>query len=87
MSPITHLFCGRAVAEVVTKDRRERLWISLAGVAPDLFLMGWAIWRAVKNGATPVSMVSQRADALVVKALRARWRHWFAKSDRVSRGE
>lgn len=200
MSPITHLFCGWAVAEAVTKDRRERLWISLAGVAPDLdglgvlvdlanralgrpetlwfgklhhvllhglpgavafvvvaavfgirglrplawgfasyhlhlicdvagsrgptpeeiwpidylspishawtiqwagqwalnawpngmwtlALMGWAIWRAVKNGATPVSLVSQRADALVVEALRARWRQWFPGSGRAPRGE
>jgi hypothetical protein len=36
MSPITHFLVSWTVAERVTTDRRERLWICLAGLAPDL---------------------------------------------------
>ena len=40
MSPITHFLVSWTVAERVTTDRRERLWICLAGLAPDLDGLG-----------------------------------------------
>ena len=36
MSPITHFLASWTIAEGCTEDRRERLWICLAGIAPDL---------------------------------------------------
>lgn len=43
MSPITHFFASWAIAESCTQDRRERLWICLAGVAPDIDGLGIAV--------------------------------------------
>ncbi len=36
MSPITHFLASWAVAESCTANKRERLWICLAGLAPDI---------------------------------------------------
>jgi hypothetical protein len=43
MSPITHFLASWAVAEACTTDERERLWICLAGVAPDVDGLGIAV--------------------------------------------
>jgi len=43
MSPITHFLASWVVAESCTEDRRERLWICLAGLAPDLDGLGLAV--------------------------------------------
>lgn len=43
-----------------------------------LGLIVWALGRGIRNGATPVSIFSERADSEVVAALRARWRQWFS---------
>jgi hypothetical protein len=40
MSPITHFMASWTLAESCTENRHERLWISLAGVAPDLDGLG-----------------------------------------------
>ena len=40
MSPITHFLASWTVAESCTQDGRERLWICLAGLAPDLDGLG-----------------------------------------------
>ena len=40
MSPITHFLASWTIAESCAKDRRERLWICLAGLAPDLDGLG-----------------------------------------------
>ena len=39
MSPITHFLASWTIAESCGKDRRERLWICLAGLAPDRVLV------------------------------------------------
>ena len=36
MSPITHFLAGWSIAEAGASERRERFWICLAGLAPDL---------------------------------------------------
>lgn len=43
MSPITHFLASWTIAEGCTQDRRERLWICLAGIAPDLDGFGIAV--------------------------------------------
>ena len=43
MSPITHFLASWTLAESCTQDRRERLWICLAGLAPDLDGLGLAV--------------------------------------------
>src|SRR6266850_7657322 len=43
MSPITHFLASWTLAESATQDRRERLWICLAGLAPDLDGLGLLI--------------------------------------------
>lgn len=43
MSPITHLLASWALAEASVKDRRKRIHIALAGVAPDLDGLGVVI--------------------------------------------
>src|SRR5882724_1854117 len=43
MSPITHFLASWVAAESCTEDRRERLWICLAGLAPDLDGLGLAV--------------------------------------------
>lgn len=43
MSPITHLLASWTIAESCGRDRRERLWICLAGLAPDLDGLGLAV--------------------------------------------
>ena len=43
MSPITHLLASWTIAEATTQDRGERLWICLAGIAPDIDGLGMAI--------------------------------------------
>jgi len=43
MSPITHFFASWTLAESCTQNRRERLWICLAGLAPDLDGLGLAV--------------------------------------------
>ncbi len=43
MSPITHFLAGWTIAEAATENRRERLWICLAGIAPDLDGFGLAV--------------------------------------------
>lgn len=43
MSPITHLLASWAVAESATSDRRERWWISIAGLAPDFDGLGLVV--------------------------------------------
>jgi hypothetical protein len=43
MSPITHFLASWTIAEGSTQDRRERLWICLAGIAPDLDGLGVAV--------------------------------------------
>jgi len=40
MSPITHFLASWTIAESCTENRRERLWICLAGLAPDLDGLG-----------------------------------------------
>jgi inner membrane protein len=40
MSPITHLLASWTISESCTVNRRERLWICLAGLAPDLDGLG-----------------------------------------------
>jgi hypothetical protein len=43
MNPITHFMASWTLAEACAQDRRERLWICLAGVAPDLDGLGVTI--------------------------------------------
>ena len=43
MSPITHFLASWTIAETCGKDRRERLWICLAGLAPDLDGLGLVV--------------------------------------------
>jgi len=43
MSPITHFLASWTLAESATQNRRERLWICLAGLAPDLDGLGLLI--------------------------------------------
>jgi hypothetical protein len=43
MSPITHFLASWAIAEGCTQDRRERQWICIAGLAPDLDGLGLAV--------------------------------------------
>ncbi len=40
MSPITHFLASWTLAEGCVEDRRERFWICLAGLAPDLDGLG-----------------------------------------------
>ena len=46
MSPVTHLLANWVVAEYAVQDRRTRLHIVLAGVAPDLDGLGLAVDQA-----------------------------------------
>jgi hypothetical protein len=43
MSPITHFLASWTIAEKYGQDRRERLWICLAGLAPDLDGLGLGV--------------------------------------------
>jgi inner membrane protein len=43
MSPITHFLASWTIAESCTQNRRERFWICLAGLAPDLDGLGLAV--------------------------------------------
>jgi len=43
MSPIKHFLASWAVAERCTANKRERLWICLAGIAPDVDGLGLAV--------------------------------------------
>jgi len=40
MNPITHVMASWTLAEACVENRRERLWICLAGLAPDLDGLG-----------------------------------------------
>jgi hypothetical protein len=42
-------------------------------VALSVLLIVWALWRAVRRRYSPVSLFSARADAAVVRTLRARF--------------
>src|SRR5258706_7795611 len=48
MSPITHFLASWAIAESCTQDSRERRWICIAGLAPDIDGLGLAV--DVANG-------------------------------------
>jgi hypothetical protein len=43
MSPITHFLASWTLAESCTENRRERLWVCLAGLAPELDGLGVAV--------------------------------------------
>jgi len=40
VSPITHFLASWTIAEIYARDRRERAWITAAGVVPDLDGLG-----------------------------------------------
>jgi len=55
MSPITHFLAGWAVANSAQLNRRERLLVTLAGVAPDLDGLGLVAEILTRHSAHPLN--------------------------------
>jgi hypothetical protein len=91
MSPVTHFLLSWTLAERSADTRRERAWITFAGVAPDLDGLGWValsaflivvcLVRTVRTGISPASLFSRRIDAIAVATLRRRWAQWSGTAE------
>lgn len=52
MAPMTHLLCGWAIAQSV-EEKRDRFWICMAGIAPDIDGAGLIVDFFTRNSAQP----------------------------------
>jgi len=55
MSPVTHLLAGWLVANAADLNRRERAFVTIAGVIPDLDGLGLVAEVATKNWERPLT--------------------------------
>jgi inner membrane protein len=54
MSPVTHLLTGWLTAQTAELSRRDRILVTLSGVAPDIDALGVLVELATKNTSTPL---------------------------------
>lgn len=55
MSPVTHLFLGWAIANSADLNRRDRAFVTAAGVIPDIDGLGIIAELATRNSANPLT--------------------------------
>ncbi|MFZ5569784.1 MAG: metal-dependent hydrolase [Thermodesulfobacteriota bacterium] len=59
MSPVTHLLASWVIANATRSRSRDRVWITLAGVLPDLDGLGFLVEMVTENSATPLLWYSR----------------------------
>ncbi|WP_144016602.1 hypothetical protein [Desulfococcus multivorans] len=75
MSPITHFLIGWSVSTACNTTRKERLFITLAGVAPDIDGAGliFDLLGFHQSGMSPLEVISPKANNSFVDTLRNRF--------------